>query len=103
MKSESEKYWKDEFYKSKAWQKKREEIIERDLGICQHCHKLILESPHVHHIIELTEENYKDPKIALNDDNLITLHKDCHDAVHERFQLKSSIVDNNFEIDYSKR
>ena len=38
----------------------------------------------VHHKIPLTADNFKDPKVALNWDNLELLCKSCHDEERER-------------------
>ncbi|WP_146550982.1 HNH endonuclease [Rummeliibacillus sp. SL167] len=78
------------FYLSKAWKVKRQEILERDHYECQWCAKegrvttdkeAILE---VDHIKEL--DDY--PELALEDDNLRTLCKDCHNKRHNRFGFK---------------
>jgi 5-methylcytosine-specific restriction endonuclease McrA len=37
---------------------------------------------HVHHIKELTEENFMDPNISLNPENLEALCYDCHTREH---------------------
>lgn len=77
----------ESFYASKAWRDFRLTIIgERGL-ICEHCGKLIAKprDAHVHHKTRLTIENYKDATIALNPENVMLVHKDCHDQIHERF------------------
>ena len=38
----------------------------------------------VHHIVALTPDTVTDPNIALNEDNLETLCRDCHAAVHRK-------------------
>ena len=69
------------FYKSEAWQNKRNYILIRDQYRCKRCGKSgALE---VHHIIHLTPENIHDAAITLSDENLTTLCLDCHFAVHE--------------------
>lgn len=90
-------------YKTKLWQETRKAVIERDRAICFFCGKIVTGRATVHHLVELTEDNYTDFDIAYNMDNLVTCHPECHDMVHERFS-KSSIVDPfTLEIDYSRR
>ena len=45
----------------------------------------------VHHKIPLTSETVKDPKVALNWENLELLCKTCHDSERERKQKRWSI------------
>ena len=77
----------ESFYASPAWRNFRAGIIAERKLICEHCGKLIAKQrdAHVHHKIPLTEENYKDASIALNPENVMLVHKDCHDQIHERF------------------
>lgn len=73
------------FYKSKAWQRVRDKVWRRDKGLCQWClcKGIIREGVEVHHIIELTPENITDTSISLNEDNLITLCRDCHGSTRK--------------------
>lgn len=75
------------FYASRAWREFRLTIVAERGLICEHCGKLIAKQrdAHVHHKIHLTEDNYKDASIALNPENVMLVHKDCHDQIHERF------------------
>jgi 5-methylcytosine-specific restriction enzyme A len=68
------------FYKSKAWEKCRETIMERDNYLCQKClkRKKITPADMVHHIKELKDY----PELALNEDNLISLCNPCHNEEH---------------------
>ena len=81
----------ESFYASKAWRDFRLALIaerSKERGLfCEHCHKPIINTSdcHAHHKIELTLENYKDATIALNPDNIMLVHKDCHDQIHQRF------------------
>lgn len=72
------------FYKSTAWIKKRKEIVERDNNECQRCKSLGLATVgqvaalDVHHINHL-EDSWEQ---RLDDDNLITLCRSCHNLQH---------------------
>ena len=75
------------FYKSKRWTDFRRNIIlERGLE-CEECGEVILNSKelHLHHIKELTKENYLDVTISLNPNNVKILCHKCHNRVHNRF------------------
>ena len=80
------KEYAEKFYKSKKWQKVRAYVWGRDKGLCQRClrNHIIKAGDTVHHITEITPENITDETIALNPDNLETLCRDCHAAVHKR-------------------
>lgn len=95
-------YWQRAIYNSERWEKTRLQVIERDRDVCYFCKRIILRKRTIHHLIELSEENYKDESIAFNLDNLVECHKSCHDIYHDRFG-KKSIVNIDLDIDYSKR
>lgn len=95
-------YWRERVYKDPRWSYLRKAVIKRDRDICCFCGKLITKRRTIHHIIELTPDNYTDEQIAFNLDNLAECHADCHNIHHERFG-KKTIVKNDLEIDYSKR
>ena len=78
------KYWAKKFYKSLAWQRCRERIMSRDHRLCVDClkHGYITPAEEVHHIQELTPEYINDPSIALADDNLVSLCRECHRNRH---------------------
>lgn len=67
------------FYRSKAWKKARAYIVKRDLGLCVKCHQV---GEIVHHIIPLTPTNIQDETIALGEENLQLLCRDCHGLAH---------------------
>lgn len=69
------------FYKSKAWQDTRKYIFDKYNGICQKCGE---PGEEVHHIIFLRPSNIDDPDIALGEDNLILLCKNCHSLEHQK-------------------
>lgn len=96
-------HYQKEVYKTKIWQEIRKAVIERDKSICYFCGKLINKRATVHHKEEINECNYKDWGVAFNMDNLVTCHPYCHDQHHGRFGYKTSIVQDDLSIDYSKR
>ena len=69
------------FYRSKAWLITREYIFNKYDGLCQECGRPGEED---HHIIHLTPENINNPNIALGENNLILLCRDCHFEVHRK-------------------
>ena len=79
------------FYKSKVWKDKREEIKSLDKGLCQRClikfGIITTNGLEIHHIEPL---NIKWEK-RLQNDNLITLCKQCHIYLDKR---------NNGELDF---
>jgi len=74
----------ESFYKSTAWKKCRAEYIKKCGGLCERCYAqgLIVPGYIVHHKIHLNADNYQDPSIALNFDNLEYLCFDCHQSEH---------------------
>lgn len=96
------KSYQKQVYKTTRWKYIRKAVIERDRDICYFCGKLILKRRTIHHILELDENNYSDDNIAFNLDNLVECHDTCHNIHHERFG-KRTIVNDDLEIDYTKR
>ena len=78
------KQWAEFFYKSKQWQQCREYIMKRDAWLCQDCLKKgkTVPAEEVHHIIPLSPENITDPSITTNEENLISLCRECHRRRH---------------------
>ena len=72
------------FYKSKAWEATRAKYLDQVNHTCERCAKngILIPARIVHHKIYLTEENYKDPKVSLNFENLEALCQDCHNKEH---------------------
>lgn len=85
------------FYNSKRWKKVRQQVFNRDFGLCVDCGKA---GEEVHHLITLTPENIHDINITLNEDRLVTLCKDCHFKRHEtdRYDGCNELSD-EFEFD----
>ncbi len=67
------------FYLSKEWRRVRDYIFKRDAGICVKCGE---PGEIVHHKKPLTPENISDPFIALGEDNLELLCRECHGIEH---------------------
>lgn len=93
-------------YSKPLWKKTRLDIYNKKNGICGLCGGFILPikgkpSYNVHHIIELSKNNYTDPKITYHEDNLMLLHQECHNKIHKRFQSVSMIK--NDVIDFDNR
>jgi len=86
----------DNFYKSDAWINFRELYIVKRIkkengSYCDYCGKSIDSSSdtELHHVEELTPDNYQDPLIALNEDNIKQLHKGCHNSYHKHAKQKA--------------
>lgn len=82
---------KDQFYKSKKWQKFREVVIaERALPdgtvLCEECGKPIVRRYDlvVHHKTPVTEQNCDDAEITLNPRNVEIVHYKCHNKIHQK-------------------
>lgn len=79
--------WAMPLYKSDAWRDLRRVLIAERGQRCEHCGKMISDPSKIEadHIIELTPENINDASIALNQDNVQLLCKECHRLKHQRF------------------
>ena len=85
-----------QFYLSQSWRDMREYIIKRDHYLCQDCLNKGLFTPaeEVHHIRPLTPKNINDTDITLNEENLVSLCRECHRARHaDRFANKRYSID----------
>lgn len=69
------------FYHSTAWKHKRQEVLDRDLGLCQRCG---MDAELVDHIIP-SKDDWSD---RLNEDNLQSLCRACHKAKTKREWMK---------------
>lgn len=80
------------FYNSVEWKLKRHEILDRDNYECQWCKENGLVTTQFDSILEIDHikelEYY--PELALMNENLRTLCKDCHNKRHKRFNFKES-------------
>ena len=74
------------FYNSKEWRKCRDYILKRDNYLCTKCGNPAEE---VHHKERLSPNNIMDPNITLNENNLISLCKDCHFAEHKEEKVQA--------------
>ena len=81
------------FYKSAAWRDCREAYSNRVGGLCERCLRKGIYRPGVivHHKVYLTEDNIRDPEVALNFDNLELLCIDCHNEEHEKVRLRYKV------------
>lgn len=79
-----ERYLNQEFYKSKEWQRVRDQVIVRDSGCDLGCLDYPIKGPiYIHHINPITPEdivNHSDKLTDLN--NLICVSRDTHNAIH---------------------
>lgn len=71
------------FYSSKEWKQCRKNYIEQH-PLCERCLSkgLVVPADIVHHTIYLSDENYFDPSIAYNFENLEAVCKQCHNTEH---------------------
>lgn len=79
------------FYRTYAWKKKRMQILARDRGACQECRKngRYSMAEVVHHIKHLQDA----PELAMSDDNLESVCKECHEKLHpEKSRKKRSFT-----------
>lgn len=68
-----------QFYQTKEWKKIRKLVIIKQGGICSRCSNPIY---YIHHKTYLTDNNYLDPSISMNEDNLEGLCVYHHNEEH---------------------
>ncbi len=80
-----------DFYRSKAWENFREVVINERTRSDGYLYDEITNQPIIkaydiilHHVIELTEENYTDVEIALNPDNIKVVSHSTHNRIHNK-------------------
>lgn len=86
----------ERFYKSKRWQKNRNDYADSVGGLCESCAAkgLVVPGEIVHHRIELTPENIQNPAITMAWSNLELVCRDCHTLRHpKRKQPRRYTVD----------
>jgi len=84
------------FYLSKEWRRTRAYIVARDHGLCVKCGR---PGEIVHHKEHLTPENINTPEIALGENNLELLCRDCHALAAMELGYGREVVEENDEID----
>ena len=73
------------FYASRRWRELRECLILERHGFCDRCGKNFSDDTSkliAHHKQHLTDESLKDPKVAVNPDNIEILCQHCHSLQH---------------------
>ncbi len=78
------------FYTSSDWRMMRAYILERDNYECQWCKRDGKVTSQLDSVLEVDHiKELKDyPELALDESNLRTLCKDCHNKRHERFNYR---------------
>ena len=86
----SSKRQNQDFYNSKSWNLTRQQINNRDRGLCRLCYSegKIIYSDCIHHIEEVKEN----VDLRCDDNNLISLCNRCHREVHLLYKSKSSVI-----------
>ena len=92
-----------DFYNSKAWKQVKNNIWIKQHLLCNRCHKPVYvnglsdylpkekrRTGIVHHKIYLDNENVYDDAIALNENNLEGICKECHELEHHQDQVTRS-------------
>jgi len=74
------------FYNSGDWRTKRQEILDRDHYECQMCKAegRVTTGDHATLEVDHIKELERHPELALDNDNLRTLCKRCHNKRHKR-------------------
>lgn len=88
---------RSKFYHSKAWKDIKKSIWLKQNLLCNRCHKPVYvdglsdyipkenrRTGIVHHKIYLDDTNVYDDGIALNEENLEGICKDCHEIEHSK-------------------
>lgn len=89
-----------QFYRGQDWEYCKQQVTQERLIdgalYCEHCGKIILKSfnPNernnrnavvYHHIKHLTNLNVNDASISINPNNIMVVHWQCHNEIHNRF------------------
>lgn len=93
------------FYLSQLWKNKRLEILKRDNYECQWCKEEGKVTSYSHTILEIDhiKELEEYPELALENSNLRTLCKSCHNKRHERFQFAKPTKKNKMNEKFPER
>ena len=91
------------FYKSPEWRTAREIALMRDKYLCVLCAEegKTVPAEVVHHKIHLNENNVQDPKIALSQDNLISICAKHHSDVHKGEYAKGRVFQEENPYNYT--
>ena len=78
------------FYNSQSWKNCRDSYMESVNHLCERClsQGILKPAAIVHHKIELTPDNVKNPNITLNHNNLQAVCRECHEAIHNNHKRK---------------
>ncbi|MCW4015088.1 MAG: HNH endonuclease [Candidatus Bathyarchaeota archaeon] len=79
------------FYRSEEWQRVRGYILRRDNYLCVYCGEPAEE---VHHIIHLNRGNIDNKDIAVGEDNLVSVCRNCHFEKH-REDIRKKVIESN--------
>ena len=87
------KPWAETFYKSTEWKRCRDAKMKAAGGLCEDCWNKgkVVPAEEVHHTIELTPQNIKDPAISLNQGLLVALCHDCHMKRHHPHERRFKV------------
>ncbi len=82
------------FYNTQRWRELRQFIINRDGGLCVYCGG---KGDTAHHKIWVNTENFSNPAVVWNPDNLECVCRDCHAKIHadSRVTMPGLIFDHN--------
>ncbi len=89
------------FYKSKTWQRCRDEYMKSVGGLCERCEArgIIRPARIVHHKEYISPANIRDPFILLSFDNLEALCQDCHNNEHfKKNKRYKANIDGTIEV-----
>lgn len=90
----------ERFYKSKRWQAVRKAYADQAGGLCERCAGMgkITPGEIVHHRVELTPDNIRNPDIALSFANLELVCRDCHGLRHRQGGPRRYSVDSEGKV-----
>lgn len=84
------------FYRSPEWEDllivlRNTRVSSQGFIECAYCGRPIIRKYDCigHHVIHLTEENYRDYSISLNPDNIQLVHHKCHNIIHDRLGMNT--------------